>query len=239
MEAIARLAETLPEDRIEQNTGKLPTVVAHDEVQRENLPSGDVARGIETNGCWMVLKNIEQHPDYRRLLEDSLDEVAAHLHGREGGMRKREGFIFLSAPGSVTPSHTDPEHNLLLQVRGTKEMNVGSFPDARSRQLELEGQSHRNIDWLPADAQKFALQPGDGVYVPVHAPHWVVNGESVSVSLSITFQTPESVRTARVHSLNARLRRLGLSPRPPGERPRSDRAKAAVAGGLVRLKRRR
>ena len=48
-------------------------------------------------------------------------------------MTEREGFIFLSAPGSTTPAHTDPEHNFLLQVRGPKEMNVGAFPDPSDR----------------------------------------------------------------------------------------------------------
>jgi len=83
--AIARLADRLPESQIEQNLGNLPTVVASGEVERSELPPGEVARGIETNGCWMVLKNIEADPAYDRLLDDSLDEVAAHIGRREGG----------------------------------------------------------------------------------------------------------------------------------------------------------
>jgi len=86
-------------------------------------------------------------------------------------MTLREGFIFLSAPGSVTPSHTDPEHNLLLQIRGTKDMSLGEFPDEVTRQIVLESTRHRNIEWEPRRPQTFALEPGDGVYVPVHAPH--------------------------------------------------------------------
>ena len=77
-------------------------------------------------------------------------------------MQDREGFVFLSAPGSVTPTHVDPEHNLLLQVRGTKEMNVGRFPDAETEQRDLErfyGGGHRNIDQLPVGAQTFSARP--------------------------------------------------------------------------------
>jgi len=236
VEAIARLADRLPEAQIEQNVGNLPTVVASGEVERSELPPGDIARGIEANGCWMVLKNIEADAEYGRLLDDSLDEVAAVIGPREGGMTLREGFIFLSAPGSVTPSHTDPEHNLLLQVRGTKDMNLGEFPDGTTRQLVLENSRHRNIEWEPHRPQTFALGPGDGVYVPVHAPHWVKNGETVSVSLSITFQTPVSRRAARVHSLNGRIRRLGIAPRPPGYHFGTDRAKESVHRSLSRLK---
>ena len=239
MEEIAGLAERLPADRVEHNLADLPKVADPSEVQRSDEPVGDIARGIETNGCWMVLKNIELDPRYRELLDASLDEVAPHVGQREGGMLEREGFIFLSAPGSMTPSHTDPEHNFLLQVRGTKQMSVGRFPDPDTEQLALEqalGGGHRNVSWEPRDPVTFDLAPGDGVYVHPHAPHWVRNGDSVSVSLSITFATPASSRHRRVHAINARLRQLGLSPAAPGRRPRVDRLKLAAAGALGRLK---
>jgi hypothetical protein len=115
-------------------------------------------------------------------------------------------------------------------------MNLGEFPDGTTRQLVLENSRHRNIEWEPHRPQTFALGPGDGVYVPVHAPHWVKNGETVSVSLSITFQTPVSRRAARVHSLNGRIRRLGIAPRPPGYHFGTDRAKESVHRSLSRLK---
>ena len=239
VESIARLAERLPADQIEHNVANLPKVVDPDAVERSDAPVGEIARNIETNGCWMVLKNIEADAEYKRLLDESLDEVAPYIQDRDGGMVEREGFIFLSAPGSMTPSHTDPEHNFLLQVRGTKEMNVGRFPDERTEQLALEqalGGGHRNVDWEPNDPVPFDLRPGDGVYVHPHAPHWVQNGSEVSVSLSITFATPASQKTRQVYSMNARLRRLGLSPTPPGRRPRLDRGKVAGLKAMGRLR---
>ncbi len=239
VEAIARLAERLPEDRVEHNVADLPKVVDPNAVRQRDEPPGEIARNIERNGCWMVLKNIESDADYKRLLDECLDEVAPYVRERDGGMTEREGFIFLSAPGSVTPSHTDPEHNFLLQVRGTKQMNVGRFPDTETEQLALEqalGGGHRNVNWEPADPVTFALQPGDGVYVHPHAPHWVQNGPEVSVSLSITFATPASQKTRRVHAINARLRRLGLSPTPPGRRPRLDRGKVAGFNAMGRVR---
>jgi len=240
VESIAKLAERLPEDRVEHNIANLPKIVAPDAVQRSDQPVGDIARNIDTNGCWMVLKNIERDPEYKRLLDESLDEAAPYVRDREGGMTEREGFIFLSAPGSMTPSHTDPEHNFLLQVRGTKKMYVGHFPDDETQQLVLEDTvsgGHRNVAWEPRDPLLFDLHPGDGVYVYPHAPHWVENGDQVSVSLSITCATLTSEDTRRVHSINARLRRLGLSPTPPGRRVRLDRSKAACSRGLGELAR--
>ena len=40
---------------------------------------------------------------------ETLDEVAPLVADREGGMIDREGFIFLSAPGSMTPRATTVE----------------------------------------------------------------------------------------------------------------------------------
>ena len=239
VESIAELAEQLPADRVEHNLADLPKVVDPGEVRQSDQPVGDIARGIESNGCWMVLKNIELEPRYRALLDESLDEVVPHLRGRDAEMIEREGFIFLSAPGSMTPSHTDPEHNFLLQVRGTKRMSVGRFPDPETEQLALEqalGGGHRNVGWEPKDPVSFDLGPSDGVYVPPHAPHWVENGDQVSVSLSITFATPASLRGRQMHAINARLRKLGLSPSAPGRRPRVDQGKLAAARALRGLR---
>lgn len=192
LESIAQLADRIPADSVEHNRGDVPVVVSSGDAPQVDETPGEVARGIETNGCWMVLKHIEQDLEYKRLLDETLDEVVPLVADREGGMHKREGFIFLSAPSSVTPSHIDPEHNFLLQVRGWKEMNVGSFSDARTEQRQLEhyySGGHRNLDWLPEEATAYRLDPGDGIYVPVHAPHYVRNGDVVSVSLSITWYT--------------------------------------------------
>jgi hypothetical protein len=73
--------------------------------------------------------------------------------------------------------------------------------------------------------------------VPPNAPHWVLNGHAVSVSLSITFRTPVTERGAVVHSLNRRLRRLKVSPRPPGQHVATDKAKFAVHRALKSLQR--
>lgn len=239
VEAIAELAERLPVDRIEHNLGDLPVVVGQAAAPSASLAPAEIARGIETNGCWMVLKNIEADAPYAALLDATLDEVAARIASKSA-MGLREGFIFLSAPGAVTPAHFDPEHNLLLQVRGQKTMNVGRFPDSKIEQVELEryyAGGGRNIEWLPTQPQAFSMEPGDGVYVPVHAPHWVTVPDNVAVSLSITFRTAATENAVILHRINGGLRRLRLSPAPIGAHRTSDRAKVR-AGRAVRALRR-
>jgi hypothetical protein len=132
-------------------------------------------------------------------------------------MLHREAFIFLSSPGSVTPFHMDPEHNILLQIRGEKTMTV--FP-AGDQELVPAIQSeafhaggHRNLDWRDGFRDRgtaVTLLPGDAIHVPVKAPHFVENGPAVSVSLSVTWRSERSVSEGELHSFNAILRRRKL-----------------------------
>jgi hypothetical protein len=241
LDRIGDLADALPAGHVEHNLGAVPDVLPGGEAPRLDATPGEIARGIRENGCWMVLKFIEADPDYRALLNGLLDEVAPLVPASEGATTRREGFIFLSAPNSTTPAHVDPEHNFLLQIQGTKNMVIGRFPDERSEQLELErhyGGGHRNMDSMFDAPEDFRLDPGDGVYVPVHAPHLVRNGPEPSISLSITWRTEATERAEKTHVANARLRRLGLSPAMPGRRPGADQVKALAARSLQGIQRR-
>jgi JmjC domain len=229
LEAIAELADRFP-GRIERHRADLPQVMPGGAPELDGPPS-ETVRGIDHNGCWMVLWFIEQVPEYKALLDAILDEVEPLLPPEIGGTRQREAFLFLSAPGAMTPVHFDPEHNFLLQIRGTKDMNVCPFPSRASELRELERYydgGHRNLEAVPSEGELFRLDPSDGVYVPSFMPHWVQNGPHASVSLSITFRTQASLRAERVHIVNARLRQLGMSPKPPGSSAVPDRIKESV-----------
>jgi hypothetical protein len=238
LDAIAELADRLPLKDVERHRADMPLLMPGGAPEVEGRPS-ETVRTIQTNGCWMVLWYIEQVPEYRALLDAILADADASIrtHGmasREAAMspRRREAFLFISAPNALTPVHFDPEQNFLLQISGSKEMNVVSFADGQTANHELERYydgGHRNLEAMPTGTQAtFRMQPGDGVYVPSFDPHWVQNGPEISISLSITFRTRASERFERVHQLNAKLRRRGLHPRPPGVSDRADRAKELV-----------
>jgi hypothetical protein len=239
LEAIAELSDELPLAAVERHRANLPIVMPGGAPELDGRPSETVLE-IEGGDVWMVLWNIEQVPRYAALLDACLDEVERHVEGRHGGMRDRKAYLFLSAPGAITPAHFDPEHNLLLQIRGVKDMNVGRFDDPADQQRELDryhSGGHRNLDRMPERFDLFRLHPGEGVYVWPFAPHWVRNGDAASVSLSITFRTQESRQIERVHRFNARMRRLHLKPRPAGQSPVVDRSKARLMEAAGRLRR--
>lgn len=238
LEALAELADALPAGAIERHDANQPLLVPGGAEELSGSPS-ETVRNIEHNGRWMVMWNLEQIEPYKRLMDDVLDEALSILPPREGGMGRRESFLFLSAPHAVTPVHFDPEHNFLLQIRGTKEVDVGRFPDRAWELRELNRYydgGHRNLVEIPPRSGVFYMKPGDGIYLYPWAPHWVHNGPEVSISISITFRTGRSQREEYASLFNRRLRRRGWSPLPAGESVPVDRAKAAAAAfmGWVR-----
>jgi hypothetical protein len=226
LEALAQLGEALPASEVEYNPGNVPIGIRPEDVPSNGLSIGETIRGIESNGSWAVLKNIENVEAYRVLLMDLLDELKPVVEPRTGAMLTPQGFIFISSPGSITPFHFDPEHNILLQLKGQKVMNVWPSGDERfAHRREHERYhtgGHRNLPWqdeFREGAQQVPLGPGDAVLMPVMAPHFVANGDAPSISLSITWRSEWSYRESEAHAANAALRRVGLDPAMPPRWP--------------------
>src|SRR3954465_11662964 len=73
---IAQLAAELPRDLIEYNSGAGAISQDPDRIPPADLDPVEVVKRIETAGAWMVLKRVENAPEYRALLEDALLSVA-------------------------------------------------------------------------------------------------------------------------------------------------------------------
>ena len=226
---LMRLCRSLPETSIEYNAGNIPISLAPERTPRNGLSAEETVRRIAECKSWLVLKYVEQEPEYRALLHCCLAEVARHSEPLRPGMCLAQGFIFISSPGSVTPYHMDPEHNFLLQIRGSKRIHLF---DGRDRSVVSEEEleqfycgAHRNLSF-PKNRETtgwtYELSPGFGLHFPVTAPHYVRNGSEVSVSFSITFRTPDLERRSMVHICNAFLRRRGLRPALAGTHSRRD-----------------
>ncbi|MBL0768136.1 cupin-like domain-containing protein [Sphingopyxis sp. DHUNG17] len=243
LEALATLGERLPAAQVEYNPGDIPIGIRPEDIPSNGLSIGETIRTIDANRSWAVLKNIESEPKYRALLMDLLSELEAVVAPRTGAMLTPQGFIFISSPGSITPFHFDPEHNILLQLRGTKVMHVWPAGDERfASRVEHERYhtgGHRNLPWddgFRDGAQQVPLAPGDAVLMPVMAPHFVANGDAPSISLSITWRSEWSYRESEAHAANAALRRLGFDPAMPPRWPRHARAKTLGWRVLRRLR---
>lgn len=243
LERLAELAAQIDPAHVEYNRSDLPVGVDPNAVPGNGLSIEETIRSIEENGSWMVLKWIENDPAYRELLESALAPLRPIVEPRTGEMLTLQGFIFVSSPNSVTPYHMDPEHNILLQIRGQKTMTV--FPQVDDELLSDEDHEryhmggHRNLTWkdeFAAKGRDVLLQPGDAVYVPVKAPHWVKVGPDLSISLSITWRSNWSYRESDARGFNSVLRSMGMKPRAPGRYPSQNHAKALAYRAIRRAR---
>ena len=209
-EAAAELDPELVERRVHNaRNGEAFTLIGH----------GAGAAAVAKQDCadqWVMLRFIERLPRYRALLESLIAELGDAITGTTGAPGTLKGFVFVSAPHTHTPFHFDAEFNILFQLAGTK--TFATYP-ARPPFVGLAEREayHRcgenmlgwRDDYL-ADAQCHQLAPGEGVFVPYAAPHWVKAGPEPSISLSLTWQNPWSEALADALALNPLLRRLGL-----------------------------
>lgn len=241
LDALAALAGRLPDSSIEYNRGNLPIGV-----DGKPAPSGltieETILHIATSDSWAVLKNVEQVPEYRALLLSLLDELRPAIESRTGAMLRPQGFVFISSPNAVTPYHFDPEHNILLQLAGTKVMTQFPAGDPRFAPDETHESYHtggpRELNWrdeLLAGGTEFPLHPGEAVFVPVMAPHFVRVGPESSISLSITWRSDWSFAEADARGLNHLLRKAGLAPAAPGRWPASNKGKAYALRALRKI----
>jgi hypothetical protein len=220
------------------------TFVTAPETLKPAVAPIDALERIEDSQVWLALHNVQRDPEYRELIDLILDDVAPEVARVDPGLCHRAGWIFVASPGAVTPYHMDHEHNFILQIAGKKTLHVWEALDREvvtERSLELfhAKLSRELVVWSEAIAPRarvFELEPGVGGYMPATSPHWVKNGDNVSITVSATYYTRSTLRRKLLHRANFELRRRGVEPRPVGASPALDAVKAVTAGGILAAK---
>ena len=226
----------MPRDLIEYHSGKAAISQDPDATPSVDLDPLEVVKRIETAGAWMVLKRVENSPEYRQLLEHALLSVARARGCNsllDAGFEQLEGFLFISPPNSTTPFHLDSEDNFFVQIHGEKFFTIFDNTDrgmVSEDEIERSMTKHRNLKYdesFAARGKEFRLFAGDGCYVPYQWPHWVRTSDSYSISLAITWKPREVRRLNDLHFFNSMLRGIGLPQQPPGKQPLRDALKLA------------
>jgi hypothetical protein len=225
----------------------------HGDSSHDGRTIGEVFRRIEEKDSWVALYNIQTDPVYCQFLKDVM-KSAGHLVDHQEKVFDVRGFVFISAPPSVTPFHIDRENNFWMNIRGRKTISLWDREDRKTVAAPLVEDFivYRSLDEvklrddMQARRQDFDCGPGDGVYFPSTTPHmtrsdtsWARPGDGVAVSIGIDFYTDVTRRNAHVHLVNRVLRRLGLNPRAPHESEWIDRVKFAIGKPILALQKRR
>lgn len=198
-ERILDLAAVLPSTSVEYNLGDIPVSQPGSSIPANDLSLEETIRNIDRCGSWVLLKSVEQHPDYAELQRLCLLEIARDLELDDGELLSPRSFLFLSSPDAVTPFHIDPEHNFLLQIQGSKKIQIFDHFDrtvlTEAQLRDYTAGAHRNIAFEDSFAERgdwFEFGAGEGVYIPFLAPHWVRNSATVSISFSLSFETAKT-----------------------------------------------
>lgn len=199
----------------------------------------DLMRRIETSKAWIDFKSAERSKEYGKVLNTIICDILK-ISGRqlEKNMRRKQMAIFVTSPNRISTYHIDSEVNFLLQIRGEKEI---SLFDRKDREVlpEVEIERSWTVDvnaavykpHLQDRATVFKLRPGNGVHIPVNSPHWVKNGNNISVSAAILYHSWDSAYY-NLYSTNYYLRRMGLNPTPPFQSKLLDALKQPVGAAI-------
>ncbi|RFB78683.1 cupin-like domain-containing protein [Methylovirgula sp. 4M-Z18] len=201
-----------------------------------NLGLRETVSKLDQAGSWVKLSRVQDFdPKYTAVFDQLLFEMEGLLNQP---LRREITWstvtIFLASPKIATPFHIDHESNFLFQLQGDKDVCLF---DPNDRELvndkEVEAFYLGNAgaatykEHLQARGTVYRLTPGDVVHHPPLAPHWVKNGDNISVSVSVAFGTKPLERVARIYQANSLLRTFGLAPVSPGLSPTKDKIKAA------------
>jgi hypothetical protein len=230
---LIELAQELPRDFIEFNHADREPGATPEHRRTVDRTPADIIRTIENQDdcAWIALKRVDTIPEYHALLQEFIDDLfsSAGLQGQK--YSDLQGFIFIASANATTPFHADAEENVLAHIKGDKYFYIydnGDRSILSEEDMELSPSNYRNRAFDPAYEAKgelFRLAPGDGLHVPYLMPHWVRTSERCTISMQMTWKTPEVIRTNKIRLMNGTLRRFGLPQQAPGISPAWDQTK--------------
>jgi hypothetical protein len=241
--ALAQLAERIPKyrDFVYWQNGRVKVDDRWEANPAPRLSLEDTIQGIAHNDSLVILKHAEQDPIYGPLLQEILQRIYSFTSPEaQADIVLGESLIFLNSPNRKTAYHLDLESNFLLQIRGLKLVHVFDSADrtiTSHEQLENHCRgNHNSATYKPErerEAHFYRLTAGHGVHFPSLGPHWVQNGDELSVSINVNFDLISvHRRMKRIYLANRVLRRFGVKPKPPGESAIRDGIKESLTAGV-------
>ena len=235
------------EGAIEAGAKPVYTGSSVDRPEEERTQVSELVRKIESAEAWIILKHVEREEGYRQVMETAVVD-ALKLAGPAGEVLLRkikwfEAIVFITSPQRVTEYHIDRECSWIFQIRGDKAIHLFDRADKDvvpedelERFYTVDNHASRYKPQFEDRALVYDMAPGTGVHIPVNTPHWLKNGDDVSITLNVNFQFHDG-EIANLYKANYYLRRAGMKPAIPGRNRASDRVKSMAFGAALAVKR--
>ncbi|HTI65999.1 MAG TPA: hypothetical protein VL460_00480 [Caulobacteraceae bacterium] len=202
---------TMGEDPVEWRTWRRGTA--------EGLSGAELLEAVKSGRIWLNLREVNAVLDsYAGLAREIFGDIEAHT-----GVKtfRHDVGLLISSPNAQVFYHLDATPVTLWQIRGQKRMWVypRQAPFVTDEEIEriVLRETAEQFPYRPefdAGAQVQEMTPGVMVSWPQNAPHRLVNGPTLNVSLSIEYLTPPAMLRANVIYANGLMRRrLGARPR--------------------------
>ncbi len=241
LENLGRVIPALPKEQVFYSSGQLEKSDDFDRahVEKKNgLSIEETIERIRTSNSYIMVRSPEVDPSFKDLYRQLVDDVGVLMHRRGVGQAPIDAmlYLFIASPNSVTPFHIDRYSTFLMQFGGKKQVTVFPMWDERvvspdQQEAFVAHTGERPVYRPEAEVlgTTFDFAPGQALHIPFLAGHHVKNGpDDVSVSLSIIFNTKETVAKTKALLLNHQLRSAGLRPRPVGSNTWRDLGKSLV-----------
>ena len=245
LENLARVLPTLPQQQVMYSKGLLDVADDFESTFRKkprDRTLEETIDSIRTSDSYIMVRSPEVDPSFADLYKALCGEVASLMKTRGVGSMPLQAqlYLFIASPNSITPFHIDRYSTFLMQFRGSKTVTVGTpWDDRIVSQPDREAYVVREKTKLPWSSQldefstAFEFSPGEALHIPFIAGHHVCNGpEDVSISMSIIFNTEESVRWRNAisfnHILRKQLNKVNLTPNSIGQSDWRDALKSRM-----------
>jgi hypothetical protein len=206
------------------------------------LPGADLVRRVHQGSLWLNLREANRHlPEIAAIEADIVADLAWFAPGLSAF--KRDLGLLISAPRAQVLYHFDVAMVSLFHLRGEKRFHLYPPEAPWLTQTQIESavlrETHEMLRFDPKfddGAEILDLKPGEFVSWEQNAPHRIVNGADLNVSISMEFMTPRAVLRANQHYANGMLRKRGHQPALAGDYTPMGLGKAALARAMKALK---
>jgi hypothetical protein len=239
VDALADAADRLTAANVTLRVADASRITPKRRYERIDRPPGEIVRGVATHPYWIMLGSLASLPEYAALLRRAAGPFELTLRARSERILAEDLRAFVTAPGIGVPVHCDPDHHLLMQIRGSKTVGIGTYTDPRVAQLQIEQAvrpGRQRADVHPDSCELHVLRAGQALVMPACTFHWVESGDELSIALTCIARTERTARESAINRFNGWSRGLGFHPAPPGRRPRVDRAKQRAVATQSRLR---